>query len=1082
MVLNPIDKTHTINKRQDHRLFETMTNYFNLIDAFRSKHPTTIAYTYTRLSTASRLDRIYTSKSLSKDISTYTHTPFQSSDHTACPIISLTLTLQKYTKTKLWKMNTSLLQEPTYVENFSTYLTLWRENQTYAIDPLQWWEKTKLKIKTQAIRLGKLMKKNIADKQKHIQQQLQTLNPNDNTSEIHAIQQEQQHIQNIQIRGAMIRSRFKYWPENETPPESFIHYEKQKQQNKQTKQWDTTMYTQIIEYFTKIWTTLSPTTHTRAYLQNIKRLNDTQMCNDTSPYITPSEVQNTISTFQNNTSPGSDGIPIEFYKTLAPKISKILPEIYNNVYLRKQLTSPQKRAIVKLIPKIPLPKHPSQYRPISLLNCDYKILAKIIVQRLCALLTNYISPAQQCGMPNCKIDNIHQNILATIQYAQDTQSPITILQLDYSKAFDNVSHDFLFEILEYINIPTSLSTWIKILLKDVNLTIETNGALSTTIPIKKGVRQGCPLSMLLFILVTDILTQKINNSNKLHDILATIQYAQDTQSPITILQLDYSKAFDNVSHDFLFEILEYINIPTSLSTWIKILLKDVNLTIETNGALSTTIPIKKGVRQGCPLSMLLFILVTDILTQKINNSNKLHGCKLLKTNIKIQQYADDTTIIISDQDDISELHKILEEFSLHSGLSLNIHKSKILSNSPKITNILKTYFPNLQKVTKTKILGIKLAIETETNKENWQSTINKIRAIAFEYKFDTISIYGKISLINALINPHIIFLAKIFLPLKSQIKTLQYIIYKFLWSPSYIEPIKREKLIPDHKDGGIRMPDIEAKIKTAFILKLTDLLQEKNLHQFFTAYAKYNLHRKLKNLNTALYTQNLLNRPTPNKTWNQTLQITEHVNKSIQNWENVKFRDIYWIIANPTPNPLPKVNAHTQPTSWMNILLQKPLPNLFSPMEKETAFRIAHNAYLWGSFNTKLGQPKTKSTCKFCNRLPDYPAHVIYDCTVARQVICNLQKDIQDITQTKTVLSKAMVLYNTTKFEPTEHAQVTKVIAIYKQTMIEKRAKLCNLTNKNKIPLTTALITQITETIRGKIKVKMKKTTDQNLT
>ena len=151
-------------------------------------------------------------------------------------------------------------------------------------------------------------------------------------------------------------------------------------------------------------------------------------------------------------------------------------------------------------------------------------------------------------------------------------------------------------------------------------------------------------------------------------------------------------------------------------------------------------------------------------------------------------------------------------------------------------------------------------------------------------------------------------------------------------------------------------------------------------------------------------------------------------------------------------------------------------------MEKETAFRIAHNAFLWDSFNTKLGQPKTKSTCKFCNRLPDYPAHVIYDCIVARHVIRNLQKDIQDITQTKTVLSKAMVLYNTTKFEPTKHAQVTKIIAIYKQTMIEKRAKLSNLTNNNEIPSTTALITQITETIRGKIKVKMKTTTDQNVT
>ena len=75
-----------------------------------------------------------------------------------------------------------------------------------------------------------------------------------------------------------------------------------------------------------------------------------------------------------------------------------------------------------------------------------------------------------------------------------------------------------------------------------------------------------------------------------------------------------------------------------------------------------------------------------------------------------------------------------------------------------------------------------------------------------------------------------------------------------------------------------------------------------------------------------------------------------------------------------------------------------------------------------------------------------------------------------------------MVLYNTTNYEPTKRAQVTKIIGIYKQTMIEKRAKLCNLINITEAPPTAVLIAQITETIRGKIKVKMKSTMDQNLT
>ena len=177
------------------------------------------------------------------------------------------------------------------------------------------------------------------------------------------------------------------------------------------------MSTPIIEYFTKIWTAIPPTTHTQAYLQNIKRLNNTVVCNDISPNIAQSEVQSTINTFQNNTSTGLDGIPIKFYKALAPNIQNTSGNLQQPIF--EKTTSSQKRAIVKLIPKIPQPKHPSQYRPISLFNCDYKILVKIISSRLCAFLTNYISPAQQCGMPNRKIDNIHQNILATIQHAHN---------------------------------------------------------------------------------------------------------------------------------------------------------------------------------------------------------------------------------------------------------------------------------------------------------------------------------------------------------------------------------------------------------------------------------------------------------------------------------------------------------------------------------------------------------------------------------------------------------------------------------------------------------------------------------------
>ena len=145
---------------------------------------------------------------------------------------------------------------------------------------------------------------------------------------------------------------------------------------------------------------------------------------------------------------------------------------------------------------------------------------------------------------------------------------------------------------------------------------------------------------------------------------------------------------------------------------------------------------------------------------------------------------------------------------------------------------------------------------------------------------------------------------------------------------------------------------------------------------------------------------------------------------------------------NPTPNPLPKINAVTQPTSWLTIFLKKPSPRLLSPMEKEVAFRVAHNGYLWRSFNTKLNQNNSKNSCHFCNQAPEFPSHVIYDCTIACQTLNLIQKEIQIITYENVILSKPLILYNTKNFETDKHIQITQIISIYKQVMTQKRKEL----------------------------------------
>ena len=142
-----------------------------------------------------------------------------------------------------------------------------------------------------------------------------------------------------------------------------------------------------------------------------------------------------------------------------------------------------------------------------------------------------------------------------------------------------------------------------------------------------------------------------------HNILAAKLWAEDTNTKIAILQLDYTKAFDNLSHSFISAILNHIRLPAHLIHWIEILLRDVSSRIQVNQELTPPISMKKGIRQGCPLSMLLFVLATDILSQKISHSQLLRGVTLSQNSLKILQYADDTTILLTESDSILALKK-----------------------------------------------------------------------------------------------------------------------------------------------------------------------------------------------------------------------------------------------------------------------------------------------------------------------------------------------------------------------------------------------------------------------------------------
>ena len=108
------------------------------------------------------------------------------------------------------------------------------------------------------------------------------------------------------------------------------------------------------------------------------------------------EVKNIIKNMKNNKTPGNDGIPIEFYKIFWNQIGKYLLRSLNEAFIKGELSIAQKQSVITCIPKGDQPKQfLKNWRPISLLNVDYKILSGVLAKRMKMVLPSVISSNQR---------------------------------------------------------------------------------------------------------------------------------------------------------------------------------------------------------------------------------------------------------------------------------------------------------------------------------------------------------------------------------------------------------------------------------------------------------------------------------------------------------------------------------------------------------------------------------------------------------------------------------------------------------------------------------------------------------------
>lgn len=163
--------------------------------------------------------------------------------------------------------------------------------------------------------------------------------------------------------------------------------------------------------------------------------------------FTKDELFAALKGLQTGKSPGSDGLSTEFYVCFWNDLGDSLLSVFNEAFHIGSLADSQYEGLLRLIHKKDDRRLPKNWRPISLLNTDYKLASKVITERLKKVMSSIVHQDQTCGVVGRSIfSNLHlfRNVLDIID---KTDEPGILVSLDQEKALDRVDHDFMLRVL-----------------------------------------------------------------------------------------------------------------------------------------------------------------------------------------------------------------------------------------------------------------------------------------------------------------------------------------------------------------------------------------------------------------------------------------------------------------------------------------------------------------------------------------------------------------------------------------------------------------------------------------------------------
>ena len=251
------------------------------------------------------------------------------------------------------------------------------------------------------------------------------------------------------------------------------------------------------------------------------------------PVVAPGEVSRALSSAPSGRSPGHDGIPVELWRRFKDALAPLLARLFTAINTVTALPHRFLEGLVTVIAKAGDPTDPANYRPITLLCTDYRLYTKVLALRLNPHLADIIDPEQTAFVPGRRIGENIITLQCLGELLRLEGRSAVVAFTDTAKAFDTADRNFLFSAMATLGVGGGFLGMVRLLLTDTTARAHVNGWTSTPAPTAAGVRQGCPLSPLLYLFIAQALLRLLKARGIGIDVagrrLAALQYADDTK-------------------------------------------------------------------------------------------------------------------------------------------------------------------------------------------------------------------------------------------------------------------------------------------------------------------------------------------------------------------------------------------------------------------------------------------------------------------------------------------------------------------------------------------------------------------------